>query len=171
MRPEDTNVIRRKKVCSKCREEKGIEDFYKNRYALDGLTCCCKECMKEMKRVEYARNRKIPDGVKFDKSGRKVMHKGRSTSIYWDGNMLAMLRRYFPNTLNDELAEILGVSKRTMIRKARELGLEKDPHWLKGVWDDLRIKAHSASKEKGYPGAFKKGRKFTGNQFTGKLEN
>ena len=32
--------------------------------------------------------------------------------------------------VNEELAGILGVSQRTLIRKARELGLEKNSQWL-----------------------------------------
>lgn len=71
--------------------------------------------------------------------------------------MLDYLRRHFPTTLNAELAECLGVCMRSMIRKARELGLEKDPDWLMGVYAERRQMAHSASRRKGYPGAFQKG--------------
>lgn len=71
--------------------------------------------------------------------------------------MIDYLRRYYPTTLNEELAGCLGVSQRTMIRKARELGLEKDPEWLRDIWDERRKLAHIISKRKGYPGGFKKG--------------
>lgn len=59
--------------------------------------------------------------------------------------------------LNNDLSEWLGVSVRTVVRKARELGLEKDAAWLKDIYDERRMMAHSASKAKGYPGAFQKG--------------
>lgn len=71
--------------------------------------------------------------------------------------MLDDLRRMFPDTLNEELAGFLGVSQRTMIRKARELGLQKDPAWLANVWEERRKWAHMASAAKGYPGGLKKG--------------
>jgi len=71
--------------------------------------------------------------------------------------MLNYLRRHFATTLNDELAGCLGVSQRTMIRKARELGLEKDPQWLSEVWEERRHMAHSVAKKKGFPSRFKKG--------------
>lgn len=71
--------------------------------------------------------------------------------------MLSLLKRHFPNTRNDEVAELIGVSPRTMIRKARELGLEKDPDWLQGVWNFNRMDAQAQSKRKGYPGTFKPG--------------
>lgn len=71
--------------------------------------------------------------------------------------MLDYLRRYFPNTTNDELAGCIGVSKTTLIRKARELGLEKDPKWLSSIQRvNIRL-ANSVNKRKGNPGRFKKG--------------
>ena len=45
--------------------------------------------------------------------------------------MLDDLRRLFARTKNEEVAVVCGVSVRTMIRKARELGLQKDPEWMR----------------------------------------
>lgn len=97
-------------------------------------------------------------GVYYNpKVGRIVEHEHYATRIFWNTQMLDYLRQHYPTTLNDELADCLGVSPRTMIRKARELGLEKDPQWLAGVWEERRKMAHAVAKRKGYPGAFKKG--------------
>ena len=101
---------------------------------------------------------KTKDGTYFNpKVGRIVVHKGYSTSIYWSTDMLDYLRRHFPTTLNEELAGCLGVSQRTMIRKARELGLKKDETWLLQIWDERRKMAHIISRKKGHPGRFQKG--------------
>lgn len=89
--------------------------------------------------------------------GRIVRKQGMGISIHWSKDMLDYLRRNFPTMLNQELAECLGVSQSTMIRKAREMGLEKDKKWLQGIWDERRHMAHSAARRKGYPGGFKKG--------------
>lgn len=98
------------------------------------------------------------DGLYHDPTtGRTWEHQGYATRIHWNPNMLTFLRRHFATTLNEELADCLGVSPRTMIRKARELGLEKDPEWLRRVWDERRMLAHVVSKKKGYPGGFRKG--------------
>lgn len=71
---------------------------------------------------------KKKDGLYYNSGKGKIMeHKGYATSIHWTPQMIADLRRWFPTTLNEELAGILGVSQRTMIRKARELGLQKNP--------------------------------------------
>lgn len=86
------------------------------------------------------------------------MHtNGHSTTIFWSPDMISTIRRYFATTFNDELAGILGVSPRTMLRKARELGLQKDKFWLLNVWNERRKWANSSSRRKGYPGAFKPG--------------
>ena len=88
---------------------------------------------------------------------RLVVHDGNSVRIFWNQQMLSFLKSNYATMLNCELAEWLGVSQRTMIRKARELGLEKNANWLKGIWDENRLMARSASKTKGYPGTFQKG--------------
>lgn len=98
------------------------------------------------------------DGLYYDPAtGRTWEHKGYATRIFWSPAMLSYLRRHYPGTLNEELAACLGVSQRTLIRKARELGLEKDTEWLRRIWDEHRIMAHASSRHKGYPGGFRKG--------------
>jgi len=71
--------------------------------------------------------------------------------------MLDYLKANYATTLNEELGGCLGVSLRTVIRKARELGLSKDKEWLRKIWDERRMIAHIVSKTKGYPGSFQKG--------------
>ena len=112
-----------------------------------------------------------PDGVfYYANKGRLMEHRGCSTRIYWNGDMLSLLRREFPTTLNEELAGMLGVSQRTMIRKARELGLTKDPAWLERVWNERRFWAHVSAKKKGYPGCFKPGNEI-GKEYRFKPKN
>lgn len=102
--------------------------------------------------------KKVPDGKRFHPSyGRIMVHQGYATRIAWSKDMLDYLKQHFATTLNEDLAGCLGVSQRTMIRKARELGLEKDPEWLSAIWDERRTLAQIVSKSKGYPGGFKKG--------------
>ena len=100
----------------------------------------------------------VKEGTYYSvKHGRIVVHHGCSVRIYWSKDMLDYLKQHYATTLNEELAGCLGVSVRTMKRKAKELGLEKDSGWLRGVYDERRRMAMSAWKRKGKPGAFKKG--------------
>jgi hypothetical protein len=92
-----------------------------------------------------------------EKKGRIVEREGRSLRIFWNQTMLDYLRSHYATTKNEELSEWLGVSIRTIRRKARELGLEKDRQWLTGVWDEHRTVAHIVHRLKGRPGCFKKG--------------
>lgn len=91
------------------------------------------------------------------KMDRIVVHDHYATRIFWNKQMLQFLQQNFATTLNDELAGWLGVSVRTMIRKARELGLQKDATWLKGIWDERRRMAVASTKVNGNSGTFRKG--------------
>jgi hypothetical protein len=56
--------------------------------------------------------------------------KRQTTKINWTPKMLETLKTKFPVTFNRQLCKELGVSQRSMIRKARELGIEKVPGFL-----------------------------------------
>ena len=100
------------------------------------------------------------DGLYYDRqTGRTWEHRRYSTHIYWSRQMLGDLKRYYANTLNDDLSAMLGVSVRTLRRKACELGLEKDPEWLRRIYRDHQKLAHAISRQKGYPGSWKKGQR------------
>ena len=116
---------------------------------------CRREGVRKYLRDRYARTRKVPDGVRRGADGRLYEHKGTTPNIYWTGQMLSDLKRWYATTRNTELAECLGVSLRTLIRKARELGLVKDPEWLKGVWRFNGKVLGATCKRNG--GCFKKG--------------
>lgn len=117
-----------------------------------------KEKKSAKNRRYYERRFKKPDGIFLDqRTGRVWEHRGYSKHIYWSRQMLDDLRVMYPNTFNYDLAHILGVSSRTMIRKARELGLEKDRVWLNGVYrENVRV-ACCMNKVHGNKGQFKKG--------------
>lgn len=59
-----------------------------------------------------------------------IQPKRRTAGIEWTDQMIETITLKFATTFNRELAEELGVSMRTMIRKARELGLEKESGFL-----------------------------------------
>ncbi len=54
----------------------------------------------------------------------------QALSIDWTPDMLRILRMKFARTFNADLAKQLRVSMRTLIRKARELQLYKEPDFL-----------------------------------------
>ena len=150
--------MRKKKVkekqCTICGEMKPLGDFYMQKKKKRGKLqpkACCKQCERRIKHERYRRMH--PLGVTYDlETGRAWRRTGRSRRIEWTSQMLSDLRRLFARTKNEELAGILGVGVRTMVRKARELGLEKDGEWLSGMWRDHARMAHMMSRALGYPG-------------------
>lgn len=121
--------IKRKKVCSKCGRKLWLRDFY--RMSNGRLFAYCKECARESQRKAYLRTRKVPDRVYMSTDGRLMDHRGARTSIYWSSFMLETLKRLYSTTKNEDLSVILNVSPRTLIRKARSLGISKDADWMR----------------------------------------
>jgi len=53
-----------KKICSKCKEEKSVNDFYKNKYREDGLHHYCKICHSAQNKNSYSYNKSKNRGLK-----------------------------------------------------------------------------------------------------------
>lgn len=151
---QDNNTALMMKKCPHCRRVLPLHDFY----TLDGglPSSWCKECIRADKREKYRKKR--PDGILRDnKTGRIIEKKGCMIRLFWSKQMIDDIKRYYPYMINEDLAGMLGVSPRTLTRKARELGLNKDNEWLNKKWSDNRLLANVIAKKKGYPGAFPKG--------------
>lgn len=146
--------------CSKCGIIQPITEFWKVTWR-DGSRHpgrICKTCARAYKREEYRRGRKKPDGIRLDsKDGRIYEHHGLSRRIFWSKQMLDDLRRMFPTTKNEDISVRLGVSMRTMIRKARELGLKKDDAWINGMNQERLTKMKYINKIHRNDGMFKPG--------------
>lgn len=157
----------RKILCTRCERKLYPRDFYPSRIL--HRQYICRDCDRKRTREAYVPKHKItredtgarewaPDRVVYDaKQGRLVCITRGQKGCHWSKQMLDDLRRYFPTTKNSELAGILGVSDRTMARKARELGLVKNREWLLGVWDENKKIAHVVNRRLGNSGQFKKG--------------
>lgn len=46
------------KICTKCKGEKSIDEFYKDRKSKDGHTFCCKQCLSDISKEYYQSNKK-----------------------------------------------------------------------------------------------------------------
>lgn len=92
--------------------------------------------------------------VKASKMGLKKDHYG----IVWTDEQLKLLRSFFPTMFNRPLAKWIGVSMRTLSRKARELGLEKKPGFLEERKRDIQRLACDAIRASDHKSTrFKKG--------------
>ena len=50
--------------------------------------------------------------------------------VDWNDERIKYLRENFPTKFNKDIAAVLGCGWRTVIRKAREMGLEKEPGFI-----------------------------------------
>ena len=139
----------RKKTCTSCHRHLYLGQFYKSSISKnypDGYDCRCKECRRKEKREEYARKHKKPDGLFLNKRGQTVMHNGKSVRITWGQMRTEDFKRMFPCMTNEDLAVEFCCSVSTVVRRARECGLRKNPIWLKRIWDENRRLAHAVNK-------------------------
>ena len=119
--------------CSICKRELPEDAFY----ASDKYRC--KECHREQKKKSYD---KYHPKVYMSSDGQLMMRSRGHPCIFWSGNMISTLKRYYPNTSNEELVGLLGVSERTIVRKARELGLFKSKEYISHTAKAKSFMAH-----------------------------
>lgn len=138
------------RVCKTCGALKPIGDYYSFRNSRSGTytSPVCKTCACARER-EYRRKRREGGGhspaydiIKRGADGRMHHyvsdgHKRWTWRIYWSQSMTEYLERNFARTLNKDLCVRLDISLGVLHRKARELGLRKDPVWLKRVFSKL----------------------------------
>lgn len=75
--------------------------------------------------------------------------------ITWTDAMLEQLTEHFPVNYNHVIARMLKVSPRSVIRKARELSLEKEPGFLESRREEITamaVEAHPPHPHKGEKG-------------------
>jgi len=77
--------------------------------------------------------------------------------IEWTPQKLKLLTDFFPIMFNDALAKWLGISIRTLTRKARELGLKKRDNFHELKKDKIRERQSEALKKVECATRFKKG--------------
>jgi len=68
----------------------------------------------------------------------------KGNKINWTEEMDNRLRLLFPITFTRELSESMGISRRSIIRRVRELGIEKEPDFLEKNRDQITKMATEA---------------------------
>jgi len=87
---ENNNKQKRKRVCPHCGRKLWMREFYPLKNG--GRSSWCHECVLAYKREQYRKHRKVADGTFMHRTlGRLVEHKGYSTRIFWNGNMLSIM--------------------------------------------------------------------------------
>ena len=124
--------LKKKNYFLTCRELNFIRDNYQKMTA--------KEIADAIGRSESAVQKKL-----FDMRIKKNVR-----GVEWTPEMLKLLRDFFPIMFNDSLAKWLGVSVRTMVRKARELDIEKVPDFYERKRDAIKERVLEARAKYGW---------------------
>lgn len=136
--------MQRKKVCPTCGRLLWRKDFYTQKGK--GITADCKECFKAKRRGRHKQKHK--DGFFHDDVGRPVEYRNGHRRFDWTPQMLYDLKRLYPTTKNEELAGIFMMSKTTVARKAKSLGIQKDKEWMANISKEHALLGGYANKRK-----------------------
>ena len=120
---------------------------------------------EQMLRNEYSRTPLGQLEKRFGRSAHAIqvkatrlgLKKGGVQGIVWTPQMLKLLTDFFPIMFNKPLAKWLGVSQRTMSRKAAELGLKKVDDFFERKSRDIKRLQSEAIKKSNNGGRIQKG--------------
>ncbi len=116
------------KYCACCHKEKPLSEFYPSKYHNAGYASYCKECSREDWKK---RHKPVPKGVFFDDStGKLIDRRTPYPQPFWSENMLNILRRYYPISPTREVSELVGLSCKSVTKKAKQLGLSKSREYI-----------------------------------------
>lgn len=155
------NTPERHKYCPRCARILPFEKYHIMSSTGKPYTYC-RECSRERAK-KYKRKPKEKKKIFRHKDGRFYAFNDtyRKFALYWSGDMISVLNRYYPNTSNQEIAEMLGVCSNTVIRKAHSLGLSKDEEYIRQLQSKggrqskitrkIKTQQHNSKKAKSTP--------------------
>lgn len=109
------------KLCSKCKEEKDLEFFHKDKTKKSGLVCCCKSCKKIATKKYYSNNTKkcILKSSKWKKENRK---QNSIHSKKWAKNNRQHINSYVQDKANKNINFKLAGNLRSRLSEALKKG-------------------------------------------------
>lgn len=126
------------KTCKKCGKEKPLSEYYVNKKAKDGLQSYCKECQGEYYKANAYRikfgNKKRYLRKKEAEADKATPPKAKPTIylglhsfnlIEAERALISRAMRENPQMTQFEIAQLCGVSERTIQSKLEEFGLKK----------------------------------------------
>src|ERR1035437_1396904 len=102
------------KICSKCKIEKSVEEFHKNKAVLCGYTSSCKKCQKEYDKQRYDAN-KEQENTRCREYKRKNKDKVKIVAVrYW--------KNRYETDINFRLAHLLRTRIGKVIIRNQKVG-------------------------------------------------
>ena len=110
----------KRKKCSGCKEEKGIENFYKNKLVLDGHSNYCIDCTKQNSKKYFQRKKEKVAKEENENLMKKVLlsnYTNDTDSVNADNLMKILLIEKMCNSILDELNNL----KKTYVKNENVL--------------------------------------------------
>ena len=124
------------KRCSKCKEEKSLEEFYKNKARRDGVTPICKSCRRESQKKYREENPgKVLEGKKkyYEENRDKVAESQKKYREENRDKVAEIQKKYYKKYREENPLKIRAHRhKRRALKKATAV----EPIDLNLVWDD-----------------------------------
>lgn len=150
------------RICTKCKLEKSLDNYTKNKYHPGGLDCWCKECKKINKKeyyknhkkliLEITKNYRINNSQKVSEIQRNYRNKNKEK-----------LKQYFKKY------QVINKDKISKYWKERYKILRKDPNWLKK--EKIRKQIYSKNNKEKIREYQKKNRLTTNKRYSDRRKN
>lgn len=114
-----------KKICKKCKIEKGLDLFYKRSASKDGYDCNCKECRNEINKNSQK------DKVKTEEQKKKAVEYVSNWRKRNPEKFREMARKTRANRSPEQIAKDKAREKAWRERKKIELGMTLSAHYKK----------------------------------------
>lgn len=119
------------KVCTKCKEEKSFEEFYKDKQKKDGLCCSCKTCIKEFRQQNEDDIRKQSKKY-YQKNYEKIREKRKDYFAEYRKNNRKLLREKGKEYRQTERGKETNYRKK-LKRRSYKANVEFKPHKRKEI--------------------------------------
>lgn len=130
------------KTCTKCRVEKSIDEFCKDRSTKDGLNCHCKDCIRQYQRA-YSKTFRGHLYQCFKDMNKRCNKPRRRKYKYWGGRGIRCLFKSFGEFVH-YVTHDLGLSTVKDIAGLQIHRPDNDGHYEPGNIEFLTLAEHRA---------------------------
>jgi hypothetical protein len=123
------------KVCYKCKIEKDITEFYKNKSKVDGLSSSCKQCDLQLKKDYYRRNReqKLVKALEY-REGKRAELNERAKQYYQENKDRIKLKR---KKFREENRELISQRRKKRYEANKKQIIRKSKQYYKRYKDEI----------------------------------
>jgi 5-methylcytosine-specific restriction endonuclease McrA len=126
------------KVCYKCKIEKDVTEFYRNKSKKDGLSSSCKQCDLNLKKDYYKRKRqqKLAKALGYRKEKRAELNE-RAKQYYQENKDKIKLKR---KIFREKNRELIGQGRKENYKENKEEIIKKQKQYYRKYKDAINMR-------------------------------